>query len=178
MKTCLSQWRRPGFNCPAPGAERIATLVPAFRPALSLRHFRPDQWTELAAWQPSLLVGRLEQLEVVRVQPTHAIVVLTAPGYPLDEAAREGLWRRFEVPVFEQMTDGRGHVIAAECEAHDGLHLLCKPSEAPLGEIRSAPCECGRKGARVFPAGGEIQRTLTVTRSESVLPSAPVATTW
>jgi hypothetical protein len=50
----------------------------------------------------------------------------------LGEDDRERFWRVFQVPVFEQRLGFDGRVIAYECEAHHGLHIV--PERAALEE--------------------------------------------
>jgi phenylacetate-CoA ligase len=50
----------------------------------------------------------------------------------LAEDDRERFWRVFQVPVFEQRLGFDGRVIAYECEAHDGLHIV--PERAAIEE--------------------------------------------
>jgi len=44
----------------------------------------------------------------------------------LSDADREQFWRTFQVPVFEQRRGFDGRVIARECEAHSGLHVMAE----------------------------------------------------
>jgi hypothetical protein len=39
------------------------------------------------------------------------------------EEEREELWQVFQIPLFEQLCDHRGHTIAHECEARQGMHI-------------------------------------------------------
>jgi hypothetical protein len=41
----------------------------------------------------------------------------------IEEEEREELWQAFQVPVFEQLCNRHGHLLAHECEARDGLHI-------------------------------------------------------
>jgi hypothetical protein len=83
---------------------------------------------------------------------THAVIVLTAPDGPiLSMAERERLWRAFHVPVFEQIVGSHGELLAAECEAHDGLHVQI--AELPWDGfcLEISACGCGRKTPRITP---------------------------
>ena len=52
-----------------------------------------------------------------------AVFVTQMEGQPLlSDSEREVLWRRFQVPAFVLLLDGRQHVMAYECEAQSGLH--------------------------------------------------------
>jgi hypothetical protein len=50
----------------------------------------------------------------------------------LREEDREPFWRVFQVPVFEQRVGFDGRVVAYECEAHEGLHIV--PERAAFEE--------------------------------------------
>jgi len=50
----------------------------------------------------------------------------------LREDDRERFWRVFQVPLFEQRLGFDGRVIAYECEAHSGMHIL--PERAAFEE--------------------------------------------
>jgi len=96
----------------------------------------------------------------------------------LAEEDRDRFWRVFQVPVFEQRLGFDGRVIASECEAHNGLHIL--PERAALeettgsellltsltdlhhptlrvgtrmaGSIEHDCCDCGNPAARLMEA--------------------------
>ncbi|HEV3342634.1 MAG TPA: hypothetical protein VG125_19840, partial [Pirellulales bacterium] len=69
----------------------------------------------------------------------------------LTEEDRERLWRAFRVPVFEQRIDESGCLLAAECEAHDGLHIEARELHPRPGEVlETAPCGCGRTTPRLI----------------------------
>jgi hypothetical protein len=96
----------------------------------------------------------------------------------LAEEERERFWRIFRVPVFEQRLGFDAQVIAYECEAHSGLHIL--PERAAFeqtthsellltsltdlrfptlrvgtrlaGSIRPDCCDCGNAAARLTGA--------------------------
>jgi hypothetical protein len=57
--------------------------------------------------------------------------------------------------VYEQMVDKLGNVVAEECDAHDGLHLVKGALWA--GEAQTRECACGIEGpmiADTMPMGG------------------------
>jgi len=63
----------------------------------------------------------------------HFVVPFTGGEHgELEEEALDRFWRVFQVPVFEQRVGFDGQVIAYECEAHHGLHLL--PEQAAVEE--------------------------------------------
>ena len=155
--------RRDSFVYPVHPAPRTAILVPWFhenafdnRP---LRVFR-DGWNEEAVtFAPAAVAGTFEQLrELARSgvpSLTHSVIVLWRAGEPrLSEADRDTLWAAFRVPVFEQVIGKSGKRLAAECEAHDGLHI--ESPALPLDNecVEDAPCPCGRKTPRIGVAHG------------------------
>jgi hypothetical protein len=156
------------FVYPISPAPRTAVLVPWFRAARlqagAVRVF-PDGWNpETAAFAPAAVAGTFEQIRALaQIQIpslTHALIVLARPGGPrLTENDRERLWRDFRLPVFEQIIGPSGVLLAAECEAHDGLHV--ESSDLPLGRdtIDTSPCPCGRRTPRIGVACGvELER--------------------
>jgi hypothetical protein len=63
----------------------------------------------------------------------HFVVSFTGSDHgELREEDRERFWRVFQVPVFEQRVGFDGRVVAYECEAHDGLHIM--PERAAFEE--------------------------------------------
>lgn len=54
----------------------------------------------------------------------------------LREEDRERFWRVFQVPLFEQRLGFDGRVIAYECEAHNGMHIL--PERAAFEEAANS----------------------------------------
>ena len=158
--------RRSVFRYPMDPAPRTAVLAacfrqPRFRPNCPVRVF-PRGWSEeVAAFQPEAVAAPREQLlglAAIEKPPvfTRALVALENPGDPmLSTEERQRLWRVFRVPVFEQIVGPRGELLAAECEAHDGLHI--EVPEAPWEGYRleQAFCGCGRKTPRLthFDAG-------------------------
>jgi hypothetical protein len=170
------------FRFPLPLPDKVAILGKGFGSGRNLRFFvPPDQrWI---AWAPDALVLPLPLALLLADQKMRgllelpalsvAIVVLTSITEGLmDQSQRDGLWRIFRVPVFEQLRAGDGSVIARECEVHLGLHvdpafevgqrateLLVGPQRTGVSvEIVHGCCECGAetprllKLARLLPA--------------------------
>jgi hypothetical protein len=147
---------------------RVAVLETGFTLDRSAREFVADDMEALREWMPEAIVAPLAvalsmadrktggalALESVSV----AIVVLTTVNGPtLEESHRELLWKAFGVPVFEQLRDSEGAVVARECEVHDGLHVdemrvargLSALNASMANEIVSEPCECGSETPRL-----------------------------
>jgi hypothetical protein len=53
------------------------------------------------------------------------------------------------VPVFEQVIGKSGKLLAAECEAHDGLHVASLALSLHGEPVDDSPCPCGRKTPRI-----------------------------
>ncbi len=171
----LARCLRPKFAHPISPSLRAAVLVPLFREGRRAVYWNERDAGRLARWKPQLLAGYFAQLVGCEVRPSHAVVVFTHPGQSFPAADRDQLWRRFRVPIFQQIVDERGRLIAYECEAHDAFHVVSAPAAGEIGTIRDGSCACGKPALLLVL--DDRQRTLTVTRSESVCPPAPVATT-
>jgi hypothetical protein len=170
----LSRFWRPKFVHPISGTLRTAVLAPLFRESRRVVCWEEQDRERLARWNPQVIAGYLSQLTDVEAQPTHALVVLTHPGQSLSPTDRDQLWNRFRVPVFQQIIDEGGRLIACECEAHDAMHVVSPAVAQELGTIRQEVCRCGKQAMLLVP--NDRQRTFTVTRSEPVFPPDPVAT--
>jgi len=156
------------FVYPISPVPRTAVLVPWFRAARLLsgavRVF-PDGWNpEAAAFAPAAVAGTLEQIRALAQEQipslTHALIVLARfGGRRLTEHDRERLWQDFRLPVFEQIIGPSGDLLAAECEAHDGLHVESPDLPLERETIDTSPCPCGRKTPRIGVArGAELER--------------------
>jgi hypothetical protein len=156
--------RKVPLEYPVPPAPPVAVLSPWFRPSGAVRVFRGGWGAAAAAFAPAAIAATWEQLEALLPEKVpsldHALIVLARPGGRLlTDVHRERLWTAFRVPVFEQIVGPRGVLLAAECEAHDGLHVdLAKlePSKVEVGQLASnarhidmSPCGCGRKTPRL-----------------------------
>jgi hypothetical protein len=96
----------------------------------------------------------LEPLLATKVDSlTHAVIVLSRRGGDLlTLEQRRRLWRAFRVPVFEQVIGPNGALLAAECEAHAGLHIESPRFNVTGRAVETAKCGCGRNSPRVKPA--------------------------
>jgi hypothetical protein len=150
-------WRKkPVLVYPIPPAPPTAILVDGFRSAGNTRVFETGWNEEAAGFAPAAIAASLPQLDALCGTPIpslrNAIVALVGPGEPgLSEADRERLWRAFRVPVFEQRIDESRRLLAAECEAHDGLHIEVPEVSPKAGEVlETAACGCGRTTRRLI----------------------------
>jgi hypothetical protein len=62
------------------------------------------------------------------------------------------LWQAYRVPVFEQIIGRSGRLLAAECEAHDGLHIESPDVQLSGEKFETLACACGRTTPRLVPA--------------------------
>jgi hypothetical protein len=67
----------------------------------------------------------------------------------LTAADRDQLWRAFRVPIFEQIIGTHGERLAADCEAHDGLHVGAAEQDWTGFAIDEGICACGVRTPRV-----------------------------
>ena len=148
---------REPFAYPVSPAPRTAVLVDWFRPALLASqsiHMFPQGWdAESAQFEPAAIAATIEQLRTLCGVPipslTHAVIVLERPGAPrLTEADRTLFWHNFRVPLFEQIIGPSGLLLAAECQAHEGLHIEAPGLQIAQDMIDTKPCPCGRETPR------------------------------
>jgi hypothetical protein len=138
---------------PVSQPSRVAILCGGFSTdGRSIREFPPESFETLSGWRPGAIAAPLATLLTLADRKLRGLfdpgpdlallLVLTQiEGETLGEDYREYLWQAFGVPLFEQLRDRAGTVIARECEAHDGLHV---DSSAHLSEAATNdPCECG-----------------------------------
>jgi len=152
--------RKSVFRYPLDPVPRTAVLAacfrqPRFRPNYPIQVF-PEGWSaEVSAFAPAAIAAPREQLLSLAAsdQPpilTHSLIALEHRGDPLlAMAERAELWRAFRVPVFEQIIEANGELLAAECEAHDGLHIEAPGLNWDGYRLELSVCGCGRKTPRL-----------------------------
>lgn len=148
--------RKAAFVYPVPPAPPTAILVPWFKSrSRGLVRVFDEGWdAEAAAYRPAAIAATWPQMESLLAYKvaslTHALIVLARPeDLLLTVEQRQRLWRAFRVPVFEQIVGENGALLAAECEAHAGLHIQSPKLDAAGLSIESAPCGCGRTTPRI-----------------------------
>ena len=129
-------------------------LQPWFRSSGVVRVFAGGWDAATAAFAPAAIAGTWPQIESLIPEKipslTHALIVLARPGErTLSPSQREKLWTVFRVPVFEQIVDERGTLLAAECEAHDGLHIESFGFVSKEQRVDGTRCGCGRETPRL-----------------------------
>jgi hypothetical protein len=146
--------RRPSkgahFVHPIDPATRTAILAPGFRPTKSVRVF-PQGWDHrVKRFDPLSIAGPLEQLRSLAIDGwplEQAVVVFTYAGQPvISDVDRESFWKAFGVPVFEQYLSPRNPLLATECDAHAGLHVVSGCEDFP---VEREVCACGNSAPRL-----------------------------
>ena len=152
---------RNSFRYPAGKPPRTAILVDWFY-LPKFRLGRNDQVRvfadvdEAARFKPEAIAATPELLlnlnRALFPNELRALISLTKNGDRLlTVSERDQLWRRFHVPIFEQIVGPRGELLAMECDAHDGLHVHTegwRPDDAY--HIDHSACACGLKQPRLF----------------------------
>ena len=138
------------FIHPMQPTPRTAILAPGFQETKLVRVF-PAGWTEEAArFNPSSIAGTTEQLRGLTkrgLELGHAVVAFTYDGQTgLSDDDRDLFWDAFGVPVFEQRLGPGNELLAMECEAHAGLHVMGDYSDAHMDHNS---CVCGNPAPRV-----------------------------
>jgi len=78
----------------------------------------------------------------------HSVIAFTYDaGHFLRDDDRDLLWAAFGVPVFEQYLNSMNELLASECEAHAGLHVV---SGCGSFAIDKTPCGCGNTASRLL----------------------------
>lgn len=124
-----------------------------------MSRFTSEEVSWMRAWAPEALVLPLDLALTLADQKRRglfdlpsldtAIVALTSvDDSPIADHHRDLLWQAFGVPLFEQLRGASGLVIAAECEVHDGLHVLHEDIHV-AGELITNQCPCGAETPRV-----------------------------
>ena len=144
------------FIHPIDPAPRTAVLAAGFQQTRLARVF-PLGWNGRAArFSRASVAGPMEQvLRVARAgwRVEHSIVVFTYPGERgLSARERESFWKAFEVPVFEQYLGPNSELLATECDAHAGLHVVSGYEDL---DLEHDVCACGNRAPRL-PRGSRI----------------------
>lgn len=137
------------FIHPMHPTPRTAILAPGFQETKLVRVF-PAGWNEEAArFHPSCIAAPTEQLRRLTdhgIELSHAVVALNYEGRPgLSDDDRDLFWDSFGVPVFEQQLGPGNELLAMECEAHAGLHVMTNFDDARLDRNS---CACGNPAPR------------------------------
>jgi hypothetical protein len=137
------------------------------------------------------LAARIGAGEAAMPASARRLVVRTSLGDRLaPDRARDYLWRIFELPLFEELRGSEGELLAAECEAHTGMHLEDAKAifEVSYGElvvtslvavrypvIRLRTGWVGAIGRSACPCGETAARFVPVSLAETVVRKPPSA---
>jgi hypothetical protein len=158
--------RRPvSLVTPWEGNVRMAVLKPWFRVGSGGRVFMEPAAAALRRFAPGALAGPVPALrelarmvvdgEAALAPLEFGVLAFTGPSQePLTAADRELFWRAFQAPIFEQCRGPHGELLAYECEAHEGLHLV---RESAIARMRGwvlvdSSCPCGTSTPRALRA--------------------------
>ena len=166
------------FDVPKSFAQKSMASLRASQP-LSLQsppiHSGDTRWvrifasgwsSEVQEFAPEAIVATSAQLVELAQSPaglgmglTHAVISVGRLGEALlTQSQRDLLWLAFQVPVFEQIIGPRGVLLAAECEAHNGLHDQTRLNAGAAANndmawrgftIDATPCACGQSSPRL-----------------------------
>ena len=137
------------FIHPMDPTPRTAILAPGFQETKLVRVF-PAGWTEQAArFNPTSIAGPPEQLRRLTglgLQLRHAVIAFTYQGQAgLSSDDRDLFWDSFGVPVFEQHLSHSNQLLAMECDAHAGLHVM---GDVGHQRLDRNSCACGNPAPR------------------------------
>ncbi len=169
----------PWFQTEEP-ARSFTKIEPLAKTAKAVNRFEPDV---LVASRSTIL--RL--MKTTLAAPKRAMIVIHSPGAAMmQEVERDALWRRFKVPVYQQLRGFQGELLAAECDAQVGFHAHAAMAHweaegqdllytslfdlrhpvlrlAPgwSGDLETSRCGCGVLSPRLFPYESKISRIRT-----------------
>jgi hypothetical protein len=135
---------------PSDPVPRTAVLAAGFTQTGNVRCFDRGDLDGLAKFGPECIAGPLDALlhlargirrgRVALPTIRHSVVSFAdVRGGLMTEDDRDALWQGFLVPVFEQLRGMRGELLAAECDAHMGLHLFPRDAVIEFDTSRQMP---------------------------------------
>lgn len=159
-----------------------------------LTKFRPDVMVCYAGSVHLFAQYLLEQ----KLRPAYPLKSIVTSAETLTDAMRTTIESAFQVPVFNRYGSREVGVIGAECDAHAGLHvneldMVVEATPGPdghgellvtnlnnfgmpliryrigdVGQIDTAPCRCGRAGARITRLFGRSSDFFTNTEGRKI----------
>lgn len=128
-----------------------------FREAKRVQVF-PEGWGSRAIRaKAEVIAGRWQDIRALSLEwksewpgPSRAVVIFTFASDPAPPAGlRDLLWDRFGVPVYEQVLSSQLDLLATECDAHEGLHLMRKGVQHQDYSVEEVACGCGDRTPRL-----------------------------
>jgi hypothetical protein len=169
-------WRvSPSLQYPLAQLPRVAVFRLPLAQSRQVRVFTAMEWRRMEGFRPQTLAGHY--LELARTadlmrrgllclpELQFPLVVFSEPGRLMEDSQRDSLWRWFGLPVFEQVRDSEGLLIARSCEAASGFHVVHPAASRILGgHVVHTACNCGDATPRVLQRKGP-RRAVAVARS-------------
>jgi hypothetical protein len=147
--------RAARFFYPLEHIPRVAVVGRAVQRQRQVRTFAAHQRKEVLQYAPQALAAPVQLLrdwachdETLTL--SHSIIAYSTFADPVTKEDRDLFWRVFQVPVFEQRISESGALIAWECQAHNGLHLV--------RGVSPHLCACGLP-AEIIPLASEARIT-------------------
>jgi hypothetical protein len=138
------------FIHPMDPTPRTAVLTPGFQESKLVRVYTKGWSAGTARFNPSSLAGSVEQLRHAIGQDLHlrhAVIVFTYGGRAgFSDDDRDLFWDSFGVPIFEQRLGPGNKLLAMECDAHAGLHVI---SDFENIRLDRSKCVCGNPTPRL-----------------------------
>lgn len=137
---------------PAPGIHCLVDWTPA-----RVARIRP---LALAAAFPAYvtIAAMVQDGEIALPELRYPLLVFSRPGEgALSPEQHDAIWSWFGLPCFEQIRDGKGRLLAQECEAREGFHLTGDTRPGELGgRLMHTLCGCGQVTPRVRIAAAQV----------------------
>jgi hypothetical protein len=121
-------------------------------PEWSVRQLEMSRPETLAgSYRDLILVAELGDRGILQLPPlTRPLLVLSrAEEGPLTSVQQESLWRHLRMPFYEQLRDECGKLLAYDCDAHEGFHVVSHAVAEYAIEAYHGPCPCGSRIGRV-----------------------------
>lgn len=132
----FSDPRRPTLRMPATTPlDELAAAVERFQPTILSGYA-----SVLGALAHRQLAGELT------IEPRRVL----SSGEPLDTGARDAIEEAWGVAPHDQYTTTEAGFVAAECDAHDGMHLLHHDVVAEVVDASGRPVGPGKEGTAVL----------------------------
>jgi len=159
MRTEARQY--PDLGYPLLPVPRMAVLGLKVQPEPGIHCLLNWTPSDLARVRPLALAARFRDYERVARWMRQGALALPELQFPLlvlsgqrvgalTVAQHDALWAWFGLPCFEQIRGVDGGLLAQECEARDGFHLVGHASPEDVGgSLVCEACECGQASARV-----------------------------
>jgi hypothetical protein len=144
------------FVHPMQPSPRTAILAPGFHGSRNMRVFEQGWCDRAARFRPQSIAAPLAELRRLAgtgLHLEHSVIVLLYEGQDgLCGADRDFLWSAFGVPIYEQYLDVNNRLLAMECEAHSGLHVVRGCEHLRL---ERETCACGNRSP-LLPRGPRV----------------------